>query len=312
MLLGQLIKNIKTLFLVLTFLLVSLCCTVSVFATEMVSGVIDPADVSAEALPWGAPPEEATNSGDELSGTTDFFSQSDYQNNQRAAKELRQLLKLIYQHNPDYLPHLAMFRLNASARLTNSFIYNRGGFFIGTNFWNALQTPDARAFMVLNAITWKKHKGPDKVQRVTRHSAIGSFPGGIPMAFATFGISLPYNVWATHQACHAYPKFLYTIDQLTLEQVKTLGYDQQKAMRALDVLAETQTFAFYDQTPRQFYASQAGQTIYNPSLYRVAKRGYVMVVPKPETRIRKLTQWLEKTTPSAVSTNLTTSAASKP
>jgi hypothetical protein len=282
-----------------------------VFATNTtVAGVIDPADVSAEALPWGAPPQELDVQSNEFSTAADFLSQSDYQNNQRASKELRQLLKNIYDKHPEYLPHLAMFRLNASARLTNTFIYNRGGFFMGASFWNALQTPDARAFMVLNAITWKQQKGPDKVQRVTRHSAIGSFPGGVPMAVSTFGLSLPYNVWATHQACHAYPKFLYKIDQLTLEQVKALGYNPQKAIQALDVLAQTQAFAFYDQTPRQFYASQAGQTMYSPSLYRVSKRGYLMVIPKPETRLRKLVAMLEKTT--SLPTTMATSAVLKP
>ena len=268
----------------------------TVFADDYDADTVDVIDI--ENLPWGVPnqQEAATekSTGKETFSPTDFLNESEFQAHKRTLTELNQVLKTIYDRNPSYLSQLAMFKVSTATRLYNAFIYNRGAFFIGKGFWNALQTPDARAFVILNAITWKKNKGPDKAQKVSLHSKIGAFPGGFVLLFATSLLSLPYSGWATYQAYKGYPNFIYKTDIMTLDQLEKLGYDPIKAIEALTVLDDTDAFSFLDQSTKTYYEAQTGRSVYNPSNYRLLKQGFTISVPKPEKRYEKLSAYLAK------------------
>jgi hypothetical protein len=271
---------------------------------------VDTVDViDVQPTPWGAPPQGSTVdalSEKGASSPTDFLSESDYQTQKRTLSELNQVLKTIYDRNPSYLSQLAMFKVSSATRLYNAFVYNRGAFIMGTGFWNSLQTQDARAFMILSAITWKKNHGADKAQRTSVHSRIGVFPAGLPLLLLTSGLSLPYNGWASYQAYKAYPSFVYKTDKMTLDELKKLKYDPVKAIEALNVLVDTDAFSFLDQPAQTYYEAQTGRSVYNPLNYRLAKQGFIISVPKPEKRYKKLTAYLAK------QTTVSTPSAKKP
>lgn len=253
--------------------------------------------IDIENLPWGTPNQQETtekSTSSASSSPTDFLNESEYQTHKRTLTELNQVLKTIYDSNPSYLSQLAMFKVSSATRLYNAFIYNRGAFFIGKGLWNALQTPDARAFMILNAITWKKNKGADKAQKVNLHSKIGAFPGGVPLLFATSLLSLPYSGWASYQAYKAYPNFIFKIDRMTMDELKKLHYNPEKSIAALTVLSDIEAFTFFDQPPKNYYEAQTGRTVYNPSNYRLIKQKFAMAVPDPEKRFEKLTDYFAK------------------
>jgi hypothetical protein len=266
-----------------------------VLAEDYDADTVDVIDV--QTLPWGTPPQPGTvdtPSGNATYSPTDFLSETEYQAHKRTMTELNQVLKTIYDRNPSYLPQLAMFKVSAATRLFNAFVYNRGAFIMGAGLWNSLQTPDARAFMIVNAITWKKNHGADKAQRISLHSKIGVFPAGLPLLLLTSGLSLPYNGWASYQAYKAYPSFVFKTDRMTLDQLKKLGYNPNKAIEALTVLEDTDAFSFLDQPARTFYEAQTGRSVYNPSNYRLAQQGFTIGVPNPEKRYEKLTAYLAK------------------
>lgn len=292
--------SVKKPMTLLFFLLLSIA-TIAImgstaFADDYDADTVDVIDI--ENLPWGVPnqQEAATekSTGKETFSPADFLNESEFQAHKRTLTELNQVLKSIYDRNPSYLPQLAMFKVSTATRLYNAFIYNRGAFFIGKGFWNALQTPDARAFVILNAITWKKNHGADKAQRTSVHSKIGAFPGGLPLLFATSLLSLPYSGWATYQAYKGYPNFIYKTDIMTLDQLEKLGYDPNKAIEALTVLDDTGAFSFLDQPIKTYYEAQTGRSVYDPSNYRLVRQGLTIGVPKPEKRYEKLSAYLAK------------------
>jgi hypothetical protein len=292
------IKQVLTVTLTLClFLLMVVFCShpLPLMAQDYDADTVDVIDI--ENMPWGMPPtEDIKTEGNKAYSPTDFLSESSYQTHKRTLEELNQVLKTIYSRNPSYLPQLAMFKVSPATRLFNAFIYNRGAFFIGAGFWNALQTPDARAFMILNAITWKKNHGADKAQRITLHSKFGVFPAGLPLLLITGGVSLPYNGWASYQAYRAYPNFVFKTDRLTLDQLQQLNYNPAKAAEALNIIADTDAFTFIDQPAKTFYEAQTGRSVYDPSNYRLLRQGLALGIPKPAKRYQKLTNYWEKQT----------------
>jgi hypothetical protein len=279
----------------LIILILTLICTAVTFpvcAEEYDADTVDVIDV--QSMPWGIPSQGVPDktSGNGTYTPTDFLNESEYQTHKRTIDELNQVLKSIYDRNPSYLSQLAIFKISPATRLFNSFVYNRGAFFIGAGLWNSLQTPDARAFMILNAITWKKNHGPDKARRIHLHSRIGVFPAGIPLALLSSGLSLPYNGWASYQAYKAYPNFIYKVDRLTIDQIKKLNYNPEKAMNALMVLDENEAFSFLDQPSKAYYEAQTGRSVYNPNSFRLTKQGFR--VPRPENRHKTLVKYLGK------------------
>jgi hypothetical protein len=150
--------------------------------------------------------------------------------------------------------------LNTSGRAHNTFTYNRGSFHMGVGLFEALQTREARLFMMVNALTWQAMNGMNKAHSTAVTAKIGGF-----VTLATLGAASPVLLYTGGRALIGYPHFIYSVDKRTVETLATLKVDLPEAVKVFNVLKRVRAFTFVDQDPREYQAGWVANKVVDPN-----------------------------------------------